>query len=156
MKVVDRHDVEAERWPAILAVGDQSVEQLDRGGASIGLLARSAAQFDNRVGFFRTRGLDAARPMILEAAPDQVYAVGEQRRGERVALVALVGFAVEGEADYASAVDMTATAGAELLRHFAQPSRLPAGRLGEAGAVLKISWVTVSRSTTIQARQPLT
>ena len=138
-QVVDRHDVETERRPAILAFGNQAVEQLDRGRARVGLLARPAAQFDDRVGLLRTGGQDAARPMVLEAAPDQVHAVGEQRRGQRVALVSLVGFAVEGETDRVVAIDMTATDGAKLLRHVDQPSPLPSGRFGEAGPVLKIS-----------------
>lgn len=48
---------------------------------------------------------DAARTVILEAAPDQHLVVGEKRRGQRVAREAAHPLAVEGEVDGAAAVD---------------------------------------------------
>jgi hypothetical protein len=35
--------------------------------------------------------------VVFEASPDERHAIGEQRRGERIALEAAKGFAVQGE-----------------------------------------------------------
>ena len=83
--VVHRADVEAQRRPAVLARGDQPVVELGRGRARVRLAPRAGAQFDQRVRLFRACREDAARAVILERAADQLHAVGEQRRGERVA-----------------------------------------------------------------------
>ena len=51
--------------------------------------------------------------MILEAAANQMDAVGEQGRGEGIAGIALERPAVEGEVDRAAPVDPAAGRGAE-------------------------------------------
>ena len=98
-EVVDRADVEGERRPAVLRCRGQPVIELLHGGADIRRLARGVAlDLDQRVGLFRAGRQDAARAMVFERAADEMDAVGEQRRGQRVALDAGVGLAVEGEA----------------------------------------------------------
>ena len=86
-QLVDRHEVVAQRRPAVLAGRFEAVIELGRGRLGVRLAARAAAQFDQRVGFFRAGGEQPARPVIFERAADQLDAIGDQRRGERVALV---------------------------------------------------------------------
>ena len=57
----------------------------------LGSVRGSDADLDQGVGLLGAGGDDAARAVVLEAAPDQVDAVGQQRRGQGVAAVALVG-----------------------------------------------------------------
>ena len=65
----------------------QAVEELDHRGARVGLgPAAAAVDADERIRLFRAGRQDAARPVILERAADEMDAVGEQRRGERVAV----------------------------------------------------------------------
>ncbi|MCC2665808.1 MAG: hypothetical protein K0S35_3730 [Geminicoccaceae bacterium] len=103
--VAERAEVELERRPAVLAVGDQPVVQLDLGSPDVGLGTAAATELDQRVGLLRSGRDDAARAMVLEATSDQMNAVGEQGRGERVAGEALVARAVEGEAEPPPTVD---------------------------------------------------
>ena len=119
-EVVDPAQVELDRGPAILAARDEAIEELDLGGPDVGLGAGALAELDQGVGLLRPGRDDAARAMILEAPPDQMDAVGEQRRGQGVAGEALVARAVEGKTEAASAVDPTArgqavTAGAVMV-----------------------------------------
>ena len=86
----------------------EPVIELDHGGAGIGLLAAALAQFDERIGLRRTRRDHAARPVILEGAAHQVHAIGDQRGGQRIALVAGEALAVEGEGEFGRAVDQAA------------------------------------------------
>ena len=58
----------------------------------------AAVDREQRIGLLGAVAEDAARPMILERAADEVDAVGEQRRGDRVAGVRLDGLAVEAHA----------------------------------------------------------
>src|SRR5690606_15080100 len=101
-------EIEPQRWPAVLAARRESREDLDLRGAHIGLGARPGAELDQGVRLLGTGAEDAARPMILEAAPDQVDAVGEQGRGQGVTGKAGVAPAVEGEADRPGAIDPAA------------------------------------------------
>src|SRR4029077_2709203 len=64
----DRHHVEGERWPAVLARRDEAVEQLDDRRARVRLATGAVAQFDERVGLLRPGGENAARPVILKRA----------------------------------------------------------------------------------------
>ena len=97
--VVDRADVEGERRPAVLRLGGQPVIELLHRGADIRRLARRVAlDRDQRVRLLGAGRQDAARPVILERAADEMHAIGEQRRGQRVARHAGIRLAVEGEA----------------------------------------------------------
>ena len=49
--------------------------------ARILTLERAATELHEGVGLLRTRAVDAARTVVLEAAADQMHAVGEQCRG---------------------------------------------------------------------------
>ena len=104
---IQRPQIEADGRPAVLAPSSQAVVQLDLGGAHVGLGARVAAQLHERVRLLGTCAEDAARAVILEAAPDQMDAIRQQRRSERVAGVALVAGAVEGEMQRLPPIDPT-------------------------------------------------
>ena len=85
-QIVERADIEAEAGPAVLAVGLEALVELDLRGAQVRGVARGIAPHRHqRVRLLGAGGQDAARPVVLERAPDEVHAVGEQRRGERVA-----------------------------------------------------------------------
>ena len=80
-----------------------------------------------------------------------MHAIGDQRRGQRVARVAREGLAVEAEVQPGGAVDEAALVETEG-GHARLPFRLPAQ--SRAVTAPKTSWVSVSRVTTSQARQP--
>ena len=84
-----------QRRPAVLAVGDETVVELLLRRARIGLGARAARELDQRIRLVGAGGDDAARAVILEAAADQMHAVGQQGGSQRVARMALVRRAVE-------------------------------------------------------------
>ena len=64
----------------------EPVVELDLRRAQVRRLAPAAAiDVDQRVRLLRARRKDAARPVILERAPDEMNAVGQQRRGQRIA-----------------------------------------------------------------------
>ena len=97
--VVHRPHVEGERRPAVLRGGIEPVIDLLHGRPHVRLPARGIAPHpDERVRFLRTRREDAARPVVLERPPDEMDAVGEKRRGERIAGERRVARPVEGEA----------------------------------------------------------
>ena len=113
---IQRPQVEADGWPAVLARGGQAFVQLDLGRARVRLGARAAAQLHERVGLLGAGAEDATRAVILEAAPDQMDAVREQRRSERVAGVTFVAGAIEGEMERPPPIDPAPAAQAVRLR----------------------------------------
>ncbi len=125
-QVVDRADVEAAGRPAVLARGHEPVVELDLRGAQVrrhpGLVPRHG---DERVGLVGAGRQDAARAVVFERPAEKMNAVGEQRRGERVALETLVGMSVEGEAERCRAVDPAAPGRAEIDAHGATSSPAP-------------------------------
>src|SRR3546814_15780361 len=60
---------------------------------------------------------DAARSMIFERPSDEVHAIGEQGRGERIALQSRHRLAVECEAQRPGTVDASALRRPEICRH---------------------------------------
>ena len=100
-----RADVELEARPSVLADRDEPVMEFDHGGAQVRLVPVSLADADQRVHLFRPEADDAARPVILEAAPHQAPAVGEQRRCEAVARMSGERPSVEAEGDAPRPVD---------------------------------------------------
>ena len=109
---VHRADVELQRREAVLALCVKAVIKLDLGGTEVRLGPGAATDADERVRLFRSDGDDAARTVVLEGTADKMDVVGEQRRGERVALIALIALAVEREGERACAVDPAAIGGA--------------------------------------------
>ena len=140
-KIVHRKQIELQRWPPVLAVRLQPVEDLLHGGAQVRLLPRAAAHGHQRVGLLAARRQDAARAVILEGPPHQPHAVGQQGRGQRVALEPLVPRPVEGEGNDPCSPQQA-------------PARKPHPRASPTRAVAITSWVTVSRVTTSHAPQP--
>ena len=113
---VERPKVEPDGWPAVLARGAEALVQLDHRRARVRLGEPPLAQLHQRIGFLGAGAEDAARAMVLEAASDQVDAVGQQSRSERVAGIAFVADAVVSEGERAPPVDAAAAV---------QPMRLP-------------------------------
>ena len=112
---VHRADVELQRREAVLALCVKAVIELVLGGTQLRLGPGAAADADERVRLFRSDGDDAARTVVLEGTADKMDVVGEQRRSERVALIALIALAVESEGERACAVDPAAISGARYL-----------------------------------------
>src|SRR5690606_24200152 len=95
--------------PAVGAPGHQTGIQSLLGGTHVGHLGRlGAADLQDGVRLFGTGGDNAAWTRVLEAATDDVDAIGQQGSGQAVAGIALVGLAVELEAQRLAAVDATA------------------------------------------------
>jgi hypothetical protein len=108
-QVVHRPDIDVQRRPAVLRADDEPVHALHHRGAIVRVdAARAAIHREERVRLVRSGGQQAAGAVILERAAHQVDAVGDERRRDRVAGIALVGLAVEGERQRAGAVDATA------------------------------------------------
>ena len=145
---VERHHVEGERGPAVLAAADEPVVQLDLGRLAVRLAPRALAQFDQRVRLVGTGGHDPARPVVFEAAADQAHAIGQQGRGERIARMAGELTPVEAEADGFAAVDQAA-AGKASRGHGVASGSASAGPAEAATA-----WVSVLRRTFSHCRQP--
>lgn len=87
--------------------------------------------------------------MILEASADQVLAISEQSGRKCVAGMAFEGVSVEGEAERAAAVDAAAGRQAMGLGH-----GVGTGTSSPDLATVRISWVTVWRTTFSHCRQP--
>ena len=79
--------------------------------------AGTALNSHQRVRLLGARRQNAPRTVIFVGSADEMHAVGEQGRRERVAGVALVGIAVEGEAQRAAAVDPAARPDAKAGAH---------------------------------------
>ena len=140
-QVVDRHQVKAQRGPAVLAPRLHPLVYLLYRGAHIGVLPPVAPHRNQRVGFLAASRQDAARAVVFERTPDQPHVIGQQGRGQRVALIPAVAHPVEGERDRPVPVD--------------QPLALnPHRRASEASSQPSTSWVSVLRVTTSQAPQP--
>ena len=135
--------VEAQRGPAVLALGHQTGLEFDPRGLRVGLGQLPAAQAHQGVGLLGPGRHDAARPVVLETAPDQPHTGAEQRRGQSIAGKTRVGPAVETETQRLAAVD-----GAKF--------GMAPGAAHEAASASRsrIRLLAVSRPTTIQRRQP--
>ena len=114
------HQVNVNAGPAVDAPRRQPFVQFDLGGAQVGHGRRALAQLHNGIGLFGAVGDDAAGPAVFEAAPDDAHTVGEQRRGQGIALKALVGLAVKAETNNLGAVD-AASGGQPIVRHQGAP-----------------------------------
>ncbi len=120
-----REQVVPRARPAQHRAGAQAVDQPHRRRR----LARAGGvvqQFDEGRRLLGTRRDDAARAVQLEAARDHAHPVGQQGRGQRVALDAGVGPAVELETQAARAVDAPAGGQPEHLSHAGPPAARPA------------------------------
>ena len=107
-------EVEVERRPAILAARNQALMELDLGGAEVGGLASATATDGHQgVRLLDPGRQDSTRPVVFERAADEMDAVRQQRRGERVAGISFIRPAVEGETQRPGTVDPSAGRGAE-------------------------------------------
>ncbi len=149
-KVVHLHRVKGQRRPTVLRIGPQPVIEFRRRRPRVGFLARAFAQFDNRVGFFRSGGHRATRAVVFERPSHQAHDIGQQGGGQRVALVTLVILAVETEGIGLGPVDQPAVQ-TVLLAH---ADRSSASATSRANSTDVISCVTVFRVTTSHDRSP--
>src|SRR5690606_12098415 len=117
-QLVERADVPLQRRPGMLAGGLEPVEQFRDRGTGVGLAPGAGPELDQGIRLFRSRREEAARPVILEGAAEQALAVGEQRRRQRVAGMALEAPAVETEGQGPAAVDLAAGGKTEGLAHW--------------------------------------
>ena len=106
-QLVDAQQIELRRRPAIDRLCRQPRPQRHRGGRLIGGLIVTE-QLDQRRRLFDAGADDASGPVVFEAARGQDDAVCQQRGRQRVAPIAVVLPAVEGETDALGAVDAPA------------------------------------------------
>ena len=107
---VERPHIECEARPAVLARGHKPVEEFRGGGPRVGFHGTAPAESDEGIGFFHTGTDDPARTVILETASDEMDAVGEKGRCERVPWMAGKSPAVKGEGKATASIDETAGA----------------------------------------------
>src|SRR5262249_29988000 len=105
-EVIHGSDVEIQTGPAVLTLRLQALVQLNLGGSQIGRITSGITPYgDQCVGFFGTGGKNSTRPMVFEGSAHQMHAIGEQRRGERVACKASVRASIKGEVQHPRTVD---------------------------------------------------
>ena len=116
------HQVGVDARPAVGAAGDQAGIQRLLGGAHVGDLRRfGAADLQHRVRLFRARRNNAARPRVLEAAPDDIHAIGQQGSGQGVTGKALIALPVEAECQRLAAINAAAAGKTIDLAHAVTP-----------------------------------
>ena len=103
--VVRRAVAPAERAAPGQPARDEPVEQLDLGRAQHRLRPTAELDLHEPVGLLRAGRRDPARPAAVDARPDHVDAVRQQRRGERVAAEPAQRGAVERERERRAPVD---------------------------------------------------
>ena len=97
--------------PVVLAFGFEALKQFSRGDALVWLKLAALAHLDQSVWFFRTRGHNAARAVVLERTAHQDPIIGKQGRGKRVALEPFEGCAIEAKAKGFGFVQQAAACG---------------------------------------------
>ena len=117
-----RAEVEAQRRKAVLAAGVQPVVQFHLRGAEIGRdppahAPAPAIDGDQGVRLLRPGRQNAARAMVFERAPEEVHAVRQQGRRQRVTFESRVVSAVETKADFVAPDDAAAGVQAIWLAH---------------------------------------
>ena len=112
-----RAEIEGKARPGMLARRAEPVIELDLGGAAVGFAGGAGFELDERRGFLRPGRENPAPAVILEAARHQPDAVGEQRRCQRIARMALIDAPVKPEVEKPAAVDRAADGQAEGLGH---------------------------------------
>ena len=118
----DAHHVIVDVRPAVGAGGDKACVQRLLSSAHVGDLGGFAGtDLQDGVRLFGTGSDDAAWARVLEAAANDVDAVGQQRSGQAVTGITLVGLAVESEVQDLAAVDTAAAGEAIGLAHTFSP-----------------------------------
>ena len=146
----DGAEIEIDGRPAVLAGGGQTVEQLDLRRPLIGIGPRAGAELDQGVGLVGAVADDAARAMVLEAAPDHSDAVGKKRGGQRIAGVGAEATAVEDERQRLCAIDQATARVAKSLPGHGRSL----GGASPAPSDPRNAWLTVSRNATNHRRHP--
>ena len=139
--IVYRHQVEPERPQPVLAPAVQPLEHLLHCRAHIRRLVLGTNHLDQRVRLLRPGGQNAPGPVIFERPTHQPHVIGQQRRGQRIALVARMIAPIKAEPHRFRAVN--------------QPLAVnPHGRRPATSSTAAMSCVTVLRVTTSHCAQP--
>ena len=118
---VNRANVKSQIWKGVDRLGCQALTQLGKGCAVVGFpgafLIGVDVAIDQRVRLFNTRGHDAAWPVILKRATDQMHTICKQCRSDRVAAKSSVRLTIEGETQWLRPIDASTSGKAEFLCH---------------------------------------
>ncbi len=123
--IVDRGNVEAHAGPAIHAFRGQTLLNFQQAGAHIRRAPRTRPHIHKTRRFFDAAAVDPARPMQFDAASDELHAVRQQRRGQRIAMKPGVAPLVECKADLARAIEPRAAGGGQSARAHGGRSCMP-------------------------------
>ena len=112
-----RHPVALGSGKAVHAGRGEICVQLDFGRPCVRNRTRTLLQLYQRVGLLDAGRHDAARTVVFPAATDQVHAVGQQGRSQRIASHAPQRPAIEAERERLGRLDQGAAGGAKRLAH---------------------------------------
>ena len=116
-------NIERGRRPAVHGAGHQPFVEFHFRGAQVGGAPSAFAHLHQRIRFFHASGQQATWPMQLERPTHHADAIGKQCGCQRVARMAGVCAAIEGEAQRTVAV-YTATGGKTRTTHGLAPATL--------------------------------
>ena len=86
-EIQNRPNIKAQAWPAVLALCDKTVIELDLGCPQIRRNTRLIAAHSNQgIGLFSACAQNAARAMVFERTAHKPNAIGQKGRGQGIAL----------------------------------------------------------------------
>ena len=142
--IVHAHEIKLKARPAVLAHSLQTVIYLLHGCAHVRVLRAALAHSHKRVRLFRASRQNPAWAVILERARNKLDTVGQQCRGQSIALKTLIGMPVKAKRHTSSAVDQALAFNPHARASFTSCASFTAPN----------SCVTVLRSATSQLPQP--
>ena len=136
---VDRTYIKLETGPVVLTAGGQPVEHFSCCDPLIGLEPAHLTQMYQTVRLFCPRGDYATRPVVFKRPSNQHLIIGQKRRGQRIALIAIHVGTVKGELQALGTVNQAATGG-KTCAHEKSLHPQP-GRLAEIASVRALGGV---------------
>ena len=121
-------DIKTQARPAACAGGRQAFVEFDLRGLQVGNGVGTGFQLDQHIGFVGAGADHATRAAVFEAAGQQADAIGQQRRGQCVARMALIGVPVKPEAKGAAGVDIARPLRNTTTFHWLSPRACAAAR----------------------------
>ena len=109
--------VELQRRPHVLRRHGHAVRKLAMRGTHV----RLVVDLHGRVGIPEVGGQHAAGPVVFHGTAEDVFAVGQERRGDGVALETLELLAVPGERDHRRTIDDITQRRGKSVTHFMSP-----------------------------------
>ena len=117
-----RHQVEGDARPTCHRRTHQPVVQGLLGGANVGNLGRFCrANLHDGIRLIRTGGDNATRATVFKTAPNNINTIGQQRRRQRITLIARQGCAVVGKVQWFVTINTSARVGTICLCHHTAP-----------------------------------